>query len=83
MHRSFSRPKVVKVDDPDADDDPLITDHVRLRLLMARQRAVEAHALATAAKQAADQDDSLSDGVKLRLFMARMAAVQAHQKKFS
>lgn len=87
MHRFFSRPKVVKVDDPDADDDPLISDHVRLRLFMARQKAVEAHAMAMAAKeaakQAADQDDSLSDGVKLRLFMARMAAVQAHQKKYS
>lgn len=84
LHRSFSRPRVLEVadrDDEDADDGEL-SDSVKLRLFLARTKAVEAHRLAQAA-QSADDSEQLSEAVKLRLFMARMKAVQAHEKKFS
>ena len=48
---------------------------------MARMKALEAHALASAAD--ARDDAELPETVKLRLFLARMKAVEAHQKKFS
>ena len=43
MHRSFSRPQVSKVDDRDEEEDPLIHDGVKLRLFLARMKAVQAH----------------------------------------
>ncbi|PKO36690.1 MAG: hypothetical protein CVU33_17045 [Betaproteobacteria bacterium HGW-Betaproteobacteria-6] len=78
LHRSFSRPKVVdepNANEAEADDLP---GHIRLRLMLARLKAVEAHAL----NQAADNDEVLSDSVLLRLKDARLKAVEAHQRKF-
>lgn len=83
FHRSFSRPQVVKVaGQEDEDDDPSISESVKLRLFLARMKALEAHKLASEAAQA-DDGQALSDGVRLRLFLARAKAVEAHQKKFS
>lgn len=82
LHRSFSRPRVANVADQDDEDDGLgLSDTVKLRLLLARTKAVEAHKIAWA--EPVHDDEVLSDAVKLRLYMARMKAVQAHQKKFS
>lgn len=84
FHRSFSRPRVAHQDDSDDQDDGLaleVSDHVKVRLFVARMKAVEAHQLVMQADQ---QDDGvLSDTVKLRLALARMKAIQAHEKKFS
>lgn len=79
LHRSFSQPKLVAESDDNDVDVIGLTDTVKLRLLIARMKAVEAHALA----QMTDQGDDLSESVKLRLFMARMRAVQAHQNNFT
>lgn len=80
LHRSFSRPKLVSEGDDNKDiaDVAEPSDGIKLRLFIARMRAVEAHALA----QAADVDGDLSDSVKQNLADARLKAVQAHQKKF-
>ena len=83
LHRSFSRPKVVKVGDQDDDDPFAITDAVKLRLYLARMKAVEALALARAADDPAAGDDDLTDTVRQRLLLARTKAVQAHRTKFS
>ena len=83
LHRSFSRPKLVKVGDQDDDDLFAITDAVKLRLYLARMKAVEAHVLARAADDPAAGDDDLPDTVTQRLLLARTMAVQAHRKKFS
>ncbi len=85
LHRSFSRPKVVKVGDQDDDKDLLaIPETVKLRLYLARMKAVEALALARAADQlAAAGDGDLPDAVAQRLSLARTKAVQAHRKRFS
>ena len=84
LHRSFSRPKVVKASDQDDDDDLLaIPETVKLRLFLARMKAVEALALATAADQPTVGDDDLPDTVRQRLLLARTQAVHAHRKKFS
>lgn len=81
LHSFYKRPRPV-ADTADGDDADAIglSDTVKLRLLLARTKAVEAHALASVAD---DPDEPLSEAVKMRLFMARMKAVQAHQKKFS
>jgi hypothetical protein len=81
LHRSFNRPKLVNEieDDEGTPDTAELSGTIKLRLLMARMKAVEAHALS----QVGDTDDDLSDTIKLRLTNARMKAVQAHQKKFS
>lgn len=39
IHRSYSRPKLITVDPDDSD----ISDRVKLRLFLARQKAVEKH----------------------------------------
>lgn len=84
LHRSYSRPKLAteseNAQDNEADDalDPQISETVRLRLFLARMKALEAHALA----QVPDTDDDLSDTVKQRLQTARQRAIAAHQKKF-
>jgi len=76
LHQFYSRPRVVGAsDDDDADSAEQLSSKVKLRLLMARAKAVEAHALA--------QVDDLSEAVKLRLFMARMKALRAHRQNFS
>ena len=79
FHRSYNRPKLV-TDSYDVEDEAdELSAHVRLRLLMARLRAVEAHAL----NQVPDNGEALPESVRRRLEEARMKAVQAHQKKFS
>lgn len=83
LHRSFARPKLVKVGDLDDDENLDVSEHVKLRLFLARMKAVEAHKAAQFAKEAQPQDEGLSDAVKLRLFLARTRALQAHQKKFT
>lgn len=81
IHRAFSRPKVVgEIEDNEhASDAAELSDRIRLRLFIARMRAVEAHALG----QVADTEDELSDTIKRRLANARLKAVQAHQNKFT
>lgn len=84
LHRSFSQPKIAKAPDQ-ADDDGAdidLPEHVKLRLLMARTKAVEAHILNQVAKAAAQADEALSDNVKLRLQTARAKAMQAYHDKF-
>lgn len=79
LHRSFSRPRVVDESSDGGDDFQELSAHVRLRLLIARLKAVEVHALS----QLPDGDEPLAESVLQRLQEARMKAVQAHQKKFS
>lgn len=81
LHGPFSRARLVSdlEDDEDTPDATQLSDTIKLRLFIARMRAVEAHALA----QVADTDDDLSDTIRLRLANARMKAVQAHQKRFT
>lgn len=88
LHRFFHRPKVAKLAGEDESDDADdIPDTIKLRLLMARMKAVEAHAMRAATQDdpAADAQpaDDLSEAVRLRLFLARARAVAAHEKKFS
>ncbi len=81
LHSFFSRPKIVQKPMEDEDADALgLSETIKLRLFLARAKAVEAHALARVAD---DHDDKLPEAVKLRLLMARTLAVQAHQKKYS
>lgn len=85
LHRSFSQPKVAKVPnqaDDDDDDASDLPEHIKLRLLIARTKAVEAHILNQAAKASSAADEDLSETVKLRLYMARARAVKAHTDKF-
>jgi hypothetical protein len=85
LHRSFSQPKVAKrLDQADEDDNAVIDlpEHVKLRLLMARTKAVDAYILSQAGKASNAADEDLSDTVKLRLLMARARAVKAHTDKF-
>jgi len=84
LHRSFNRPKVVKVTDQDDEDDLLaIPETVKLRLYLARMKTVEALVLARVADQPTAGDDDLPDTVRQRLLLARTKAVQAHRRKFS
>ena len=81
LHSFFSRPKIVQKPAENEEADAFgLSETIKLRLFLARAKAVEAHTLA---KVADDQDDKLPEAVKLRLFLARTKAVQAHQKKFS
>lgn len=79
FHRSYSRPKVVAEVIAADDDSQGLSEHVRFRLLMARLKAVEAHAL----NQVQDDGEALSESVQLRLKQARLKAVAAHQQKFA
>lgn len=79
FHRSYSRPKVVAEVIAAEDDSQGLSEHVRFRLLMARLKAVEAHAL----NQVQDDGEALSESVQLRLKQARLKAVAAHQQKFA
>lgn len=81
LHRSFTRPKVAKIADLDEDDEAHgLSASVKLRLALARMKAVEAHALLWPA-EAGQADEGLSDSVKQRLAEARMKAVQAHRDR--
>lgn len=77
----YKRPKLVRAADQDGNSQ--ISDKVKLRLFIARMRAVEAHRMAHFATQQDDADEEMSDAIKLRLFLARMSAVDAHRRKFS
>jgi hypothetical protein len=77
LHQFYNRPKINAESDDDADAAEL-SDAVKLRLLLARAKAVEALVLA----QVEDQGDDLPEGIKLRLLMARLKAVKAHEEKF-
>ena len=78
LHQFYSRPRLV-VDDDNDDDTGLIdlSDNARVRLLMARLKALEAHALA----RVPDDGAPLPDSVAQRLAAARQKAVAAHQQK--
>ena len=78
FHRSYSRPRLI-VDADEVDDGVPLSPTVRLRLLMARLKALEAHALS----QVPDSGEDISPAVLDRLKAARLKAVQAHQNKFS
>lgn len=78
LHRSFSRPKVVDESGAQQTDVDELPGHIRLRLMLARLKAVEAHALS----QVPDSGEALPDSILLRLKEARLQAVQAHQNKF-
>jgi len=83
LHRSFSQPKVAKAAEPaddEASDD--LPEHIKLRLLMARTKAVEAYILSQAGKESSADTAELSDNVKTRLAAARARALQAHSEKF-
>ncbi|QKV56609.1 MAG: hypothetical protein HT580_04685 [Dechloromonas sp.] len=83
MHRSFARPRVAKLVDQDRDDEAQgFSPAVKLRLLLARMRAVEVHAMVWP-EHAADGGDALSDSVSQRLAEARAKAVQAHRDRFA
>jgi len=45
LHRSFSRPKLAEAEDQDKDDvdDEDLSDTIKLRLFLARMKAVQAH----------------------------------------
>lgn len=82
LQRFYSRPRLAS--EPEGNEDEASTDDdlsetVKLRLMFARLKAVEAHALA----QVADPGDDLPDTVRQRLANARELAVAAHRRKFS
>lgn len=78
MHRFFNRPKLAAEPDLDDEDAQDISDELRLRLFLARMKAVESHALA----QAPDTGEELTDRVTARLLLARQKAVVAHALRF-
>ena len=81
LHQFYSRPRLVKDNDRHDGDHGImpLSETARVRLLMARLKALEAHALA----QVVDEGEELSGSVMDRLKAARLRAVDAHQKKFS
>ncbi|NJD25943.1 MAG: hypothetical protein FIB06_11125 [Betaproteobacteria bacterium] len=78
FHRSFSRPRLADESDDQDFDGAALPGEVRLRLLLARMKAVEAHLLASVP----DTGDDLPAGVGERLRAARERAVAAHQSRF-
>ena len=85
LHRSFSQPKVAKTSDQIDDDERSgidLPDHIKLRLLMARTKAVEAHILIQSGKASGSADEELSDTAKLRLYIARVRAIKVHSEKY-
>lgn len=81
LHQFYSRPRLVKDNDRHDGNHGImpLSETARVRLLLARLKALEAHALA----QVVDQGEELSGSVMDRLKAARLRAVEAHQKKFS
>lgn len=79
LHRSYSRPRVAETAEKEdgVTDDEGIADHVKLRLMMARLKAVESLALA----QAGNDTTELPDRVLSRLAEARQKAVEAHRQR--
>lgn len=84
LHRSYSQPKVAKVHDATDEDDSALDlpEHIKLRLFMARTKAVDAFILSQMDKAPDYQGDELSDTVKIRLCIARARAVKAHIEKY-
>ncbi len=78
LHQFYNRPRLV-IDDDDDHGIVALSDTARVRLLMARLKAVETLALS----QVEDDGAALPDAVSQRLAAARMKAVEAHQAKFS
>lgn len=81
LQQFYSRPRVIKddkQDDPEADL-LAISDTARIRLMMARLKAVEAHMLA----QVADDGEALPQRVTDRLKEARAKALEVHRARFS
>ncbi|MDP2882909.1 MAG: hypothetical protein Q8N89_15175 [Azonexus sp.] len=78
LHRSFNRPRIVDDASSEEAERNELPGHIRLRLMLARLKAVEAHALS----QVPDSGEALPDSVLLRLKEARLKAVEAHQRKF-
>lgn len=83
LHRSFSKPRVARSFDQMDEDDASteLPGHIKLRLLLARVKAVDAFNLNQASKASGNADDGLSDAVKLRLQSARAQAVKLHSEK--
>ncbi len=80
IHVSYSRPRL-KSDDPQdnaLDALPAPSDTARVRLLFARLKALEAHAMA----QAPDDGAPLPGNIQQRLAEARHKAMAIHQAKF-
>lgn len=83
FHRSFSRPQVAKVSDQDQDEDGFVLSaEAKLRLFLARMKAVEVHALAVAANDSAT-DGLITWSVAERLAQARALAVERHRQTHS
>ena len=78
LHQFYNRPRLV-VDDEDDHGIVVLSDTARVRLLMARLKALETLALS----QVEDDGAALPDTVTQRLAAARLKAVEAHQNKFS
>lgn len=81
LQRFYSRPRLASEPEDDEDETGIddLSETVKLRLLFARLKAVEAHALA----QVADPGDELPESVRQRLAAARQLAVAAHRRKFA
>ncbi|MDE2440949.1 MAG: hypothetical protein KGP14_07970, partial [Betaproteobacteria bacterium] len=81
LHQFYSRPRLVKDNDRhDTDHGAMpLSETARVRLLLARLKALEAHALA----QVPDTGEALPATVMSRLQAARLKAVEAHRAKFS
>ena len=80
LHQFYTRPRLVRDDEPDeAANITLFNDNVRLRLMMARLKALEAHAMA----QVQDDGEPLPERVSNRLAEARAKALARHAELHS
>lgn len=81
IHQFYSRPRLVADDDGEDDEHGIVTvsENARVRLLMARLKAMEAYAMA----QIVDDGEALPNSVTQRLAAARQKAVAAHQQRFA
>ena len=77
LHRSYARPKVVEDRQLADPDEMAVAPELGIRLMMARLKALETHALA----QVPDDGEPLPDTVKLRLLLARAKALQAFEER--
>lgn len=82
LHRSFSQPKVAKAasDADQADTD--LSDYVKLRLFLARTKAIDAYNLSQIGKDSTSETEVLPERVLSRLAQARAKALQAHSERF-
>lgn len=82
LQQFYSRPRLVREDEKDhhgSSDALPVSETARVRLLLARLKALEVHALA----QVVDDGAPLADHVADRLKLARAKALEAHRNKFS